>query len=59
MEGAIRNLVSRKVLNCMCGAFSDKWFDVSKRCGKNAKPFRCLGLAVRADAIDKSSHPAS
>ena len=29
MEGAIRNLVAKKVLNCMCGAFSDKWFDVS------------------------------
>ncbi|MGO9002237.1 MAG: alanine--glyoxylate aminotransferase family protein, partial [Limisphaerales bacterium] len=29
MEGAIRNLVSKKVLNCMNGAFSDKWFDVS------------------------------
>ena len=37
MEGAIRNLVRRKVLNCMCGAFSDKWFDVSKRCGKDGR----------------------
>jgi aspartate aminotransferase-like enzyme len=37
MEGAIRNLVRRKVLNCMCGAFSDKWLDVSKRCGKEAE----------------------
>ena len=37
MEGAIRNLVSKKVLNCMCGAFSDKWFDVSKKCGKDAE----------------------
>src|SRR4051812_33692813 len=27
MEAAIRNLVSRRVLNCMCGAFSDKWLD--------------------------------
>lgn len=36
MEGAIRNLVGKKVLNCMCGAFSDKWFDVSKRCGVEA-----------------------
>jgi aspartate aminotransferase-like enzyme len=37
MEGAIRNLVGTgKVLNCMCGAFSDKWLDVSKRCGKEA-----------------------
>src|SRR5256886_17423339 len=37
MEGAIRNLVSKKVLNCMCGAFSDKWLDVSRRCGKEAE----------------------
>ena len=37
MEGAIRNLVQKRVLNCMCGAFSDKWFDVSKRCGKQAE----------------------
>jgi aspartate aminotransferase-like enzyme len=37
MEGAVRNLVRRRVLNCMCGAFSDKWLDVSKRCGKEAE----------------------
>jgi aspartate aminotransferase-like enzyme len=37
MEGSIRNLVGKKVLNCMCGAFSDKWLDVSKRCGKSAE----------------------
>lgn len=37
MEGAIRNLVGKKVLNCCCGAFSDKWFDVSRRCGKEAE----------------------
>jgi len=37
MEGAVRNLVRKRVLNCMCGAFSDKWLDVSKRCGKSAE----------------------
>jgi aspartate aminotransferase-like enzyme len=37
MEGAVRNLVQKRVLNCMCGAFSDKWLDVSKRCGKQAE----------------------
>jgi len=36
MEGSIRNVVHKKVLNCMNGAFSDKWHDVSKRCGKAA-----------------------
>ncbi|MDQ3313432.1 MAG: alanine--glyoxylate aminotransferase family protein [Verrucomicrobiota bacterium] len=40
MEGAIRNLVGKRVLNCMCGAFSDKWLDVSRRCGKQAEPLR-------------------
>lgn len=37
MEAAVRNLVTKKVLNCGCGAFSDKWFDVSKRCGLQAE----------------------
>lgn len=37
MEAAIRNLVQRGVLCCMCGAFSDKWFSVAKQCGKNAE----------------------
>lgn len=41
MEGSIRNLVGKKVLNCMNGAFSDKWLDVSKRCGVEAE-----GLSV-------------
>ena len=36
MEGAIRNLCAKKTLCCMCGAFSDKWLDVAKRCAKDA-----------------------
>jgi aspartate aminotransferase-like enzyme len=36
MEGALRNLVQKKVLNCMNGAFSDKWNDVALRCGNQA-----------------------
>jgi aspartate aminotransferase-like enzyme len=40
MEASIRNLVERRVLCCMCGAFSDKWLDVAKRCGKNAEPLQ-------------------
>jgi aspartate aminotransferase-like enzyme len=36
MEGSVRNLTRRKVLNCMNGAFSDKWNDVAQRCGKAA-----------------------
>jgi aspartate aminotransferase-like enzyme len=40
MEASIRNLVDRSVLCCMCGAFSDKWLDVARRCGKNAEPLQ-------------------
>jgi aspartate aminotransferase-like enzyme len=53
MEGAIRNLVTKKVLNCMCGAFSDKWLDVSQRCGKQAEGLKVeWGSPIRAAQID-------
>ena len=54
MEGAIRNLVGKKVLNCMCGAFSDKWLDVSRRCGKDADSIQVdWGQPILPDALDK------
>ena len=37
MEGSLRNVCTKGALNCANGAFSDKWFDVSKRCGKPAE----------------------
>ncbi len=37
MEGALRNLAAKKVLCCCSGAFSDKWVDVARRCGKEAE----------------------
>jgi aspartate aminotransferase-like enzyme len=53
MEGAIRNLVSKKVLCCMKGAFSDKWLDVSQRCGKQAEGLKSeWGSPIRAAQID-------
>jgi len=36
MEGSLRNVVAKKVLCCMNGAFSDKWLDVAQRLGKSA-----------------------
>lgn len=54
MEGAIRNLVGKKVLNCMCGAFSDKWLDVSKRCGKPAEGLQVeWGQPILPELIEK------
>src|SRR6266704_960821 len=54
MEASIRNLVDRGVLCCMCGAFSDKWFDVARRCGKNAEPLQVdWGKHIDHKAIDR------
>src|SRR5213595_3335846 len=53
MEGAIRNLVAKKVLCCMCGAFSDKWLDVAQRCGKQAEGLKVdWGSPILPDQID-------
>jgi aspartate aminotransferase-like enzyme len=53
MEAAIRNLVGKGVLNCMCGAFSDKWLDVSRRCGKQAEELRVeWGRHIAPDTLD-------
>ena len=54
MEGAVRNLCSKKVLCCMCGAFSDKWLDVSKRCGKEAEGLEAeWGSHINPDLLDE------
>lgn len=53
MEGALRNLVSKKVLCCMCGAFSDKWLDVAQRCGKQAEGLKVeWGSPIRAEQVE-------
>ncbi|MEY2545817.1 MAG: hypothetical protein QOG48_934 [Verrucomicrobiota bacterium] len=53
MEASIRNLVSKRVLVCMCGAFSDKWLDVAKRCGKKAEALQVeWGKHIDAKDVD-------
>jgi len=53
MEAAIRNLVGKKVLNCCGGAFSDKWYDVAQRCGKQAEELKVeWGEAIDPKAVD-------
>jgi aspartate aminotransferase-like enzyme len=52
MEGSIRNVVKTRVLNCMNGAFSDKWNDVALRCGKQATALRFeWGQPVDPEAV--------
>jgi len=54
MEASVRNLVDRGVLCCMCGAFSDKWFDVAKRCGKEAASLQVdWGKHIDQKTIDR------
>ena len=54
MEGAIRNVTKKAVLNCCNGSFSDKWFDVSKRCGKEAGALTFeWGTPVDPKAVEK------
>ena len=55
MEGALRNVTNKAVLNCGNGSFSDKWFDVAKRCGKNADFLQFeWGKPVDPEAVDKA-----
>jgi len=52
MEGAVRNVTAKKVLNCMNGAFSDKWNDVALRCGKPATALKFeWGQPVDPEAV--------
>jgi aspartate aminotransferase-like enzyme len=52
MEGSLRNVVKKKVLNCMNGAFSDKWYDVAIRCGKQATALKFeWGQPVDPEAV--------
>lgn len=55
MEGAIRNLTRKRVLNCTCGAFSEKWHQVSKRCGKRADALRVdWGKPITAEKVHQA-----
>jgi aspartate aminotransferase-like enzyme len=54
MEASVRNLVKKRVLNCMNGAFSDKWNDVSQRCGLAAGALRFeWGQPVDPEALGR------
>lgn len=55
MEASIRNLVrpGKKVLCCMNGAFSDKWFDVATSNGLNAEKLQVeWGQPILPEAVD-------
>ena len=55
MEGAVRNLVGTRCANFCNGAFSDKWHDVTLRCGKQADAIRFeWGSPVTPEAVEQA-----
>ena len=54
MEAAVRNLTRTRVLNCMNGAFADKWHDVSVAVGKPADKLQVdWGKPITGELIRK------
>ncbi len=55
MEGAVRNLVKTRCANFCNGAFSDKWHDVTLRCGKQADAIKVpWGQPITAELVDQT-----
>ncbi len=55
-EAAIRNCVDfdQTVLSTCCGAFSDKWADVAKSCGRNVEELKVdWGKPITVEMIDE------
>jgi aspartate aminotransferase-like enzyme len=54
MEGAIRNCVSKDVLCCVNGAFSDRWYKIAKKCDKNADVIELdWGKAIKPEMVEE------
>lgn len=54
-EAAIRNCVSDKVLCCMQGAFSDRWFQVAEANGKEAVKLQVeWGRAITPERVERA-----
>lgn len=54
MEGAIRNLVNKKVLMTDCGAFSKRWAEIAEWNGKEIDVIKVeMGQATTPDMVDE------
>jgi predicted phosphoserine aminotransferase len=54
MEGAIRNCVAKRCLNCVCGAFSHRWHEITLANGKEADALEVeWGQAILPEMIDE------
>lgn len=54
MEACLRNLASRRVLSCSCGAFSERWAEMAKENGKESDVYASeWGEPNRPEKIDE------
>jgi predicted phosphoserine aminotransferase len=54
MEAAMRNLVDKKVLNCVCGSFSQRWHKIAVSCGKQTGVVEVpWGKAIKPEMIEE------
>ena len=54
MEGAVRNGVAKRVLSCISGAFSERWYEIALANGKDADPYAVeWGQANLPEELDK------
>jgi len=54
MEAAVRNCVSKDVLCCTYGAFSERWFKIAKACDRNADAIALdWGKVVKPEMIEE------
>ncbi len=55
MEAAVRNFANKKVLACMCGAFSDRWAKIAKANGKEVVELKVdWGKAIKPEMVDEA-----
>lgn len=63
MEAAVRNGVQKNILHTVCGAFSERWTDISRACNKEVGivevPFgKAVSPAMLAEALKKEKYDA-
>jgi len=55
MEGAVRQASTKKVLNCICGAFSKRWHQITKANGVPCDAIEVpMGQATTPEAVDEA-----
>jgi aspartate aminotransferase-like enzyme len=55
MEGAVRQCSTRKVLNCVCGAFSKRWHEITVSNGISCDALEVpMGQAITPEIVDRA-----